>query len=68
MINTLNEDSGAFIRDGLKVVNQLGAPHETLWPYDINRFTVQPNSRRLHRREDHQAIGYATVDNRASST
>jgi hypothetical protein len=43
MINTLNEDSGAFIRDGLKVVNHLGAPHESLWPYDINRFTVQPN-------------------------
>jgi hypothetical protein len=64
MINTLNEDSGAFIRDGLKVVNKLGAPHESLWPYDINRFTVQPNSDVYDDGEDHQAIGYATVDNR----
>lgn len=63
MINTLNEDSGAFIRDGLKVVNHLGAPHETLWPYDINRFTVQPNQDVYNDGLDHQAIGYATVDN-----
>jgi C1A family cysteine protease len=63
MINTLNEDSGAFIRDGLKVVNHLGAPNETLWPYDISRFTTAPNADVYADGLDHQAVGYATVDN-----
>jgi C1A family cysteine protease len=57
MINTLNEDSGAFIRDGLKVVNRLGAPNETLWPYDISASpsAQQPTSTRtgsITRRSD----------------
>lgn len=31
--HTVNEDAGAMIRDGIKSVNKVGAPHETLWPY-----------------------------------
>src|SRR3954468_18079803 len=42
IINSIEYDSGAFIRDGLKVVNKLGAPHEDMWPYNINAFTQQP--------------------------
>jgi C1A family cysteine protease len=38
----VNEDSGAQIRDGVKVVNKLGAPPEGDWPYDINKFTDKP--------------------------
>lgn len=37
-----DSDSGAQIRDGMKVVSQLGAPPETDWPYDISRFTEKP--------------------------
>jgi hypothetical protein len=47
---SINTDAGAEIRDGLKVVNKLGAPHETLWPYLVSRFTVKPDAGRLHRR------------------
>lgn len=32
--HTVHSDAGAIIRDGIKVVNQLGAPPETEWPYD----------------------------------
>lgn len=39
---TTGQDSGAQIRDGIKSVATLGAPPETLWPYDIARFTVKP--------------------------
>lgn len=39
---SVNYDSGAYIRDGLKVVNKKGAPLENIWPYDINQFAVQP--------------------------
>jgi C1A family cysteine protease len=58
---TINEDAGAEIRDGLKVVNTLGVPHETLWPYDITRFTVKPAAAAYTDGESHQALGYARV-------
>lgn len=33
MEGSVSQDSGAQIRDGIKSVNKLGAPPETLWPY-----------------------------------
>ena len=39
---TTNSDSGAQIRDGMKVIGTVGAPAEADWPYDINKFTVKP--------------------------
>jgi C1A family cysteine protease len=39
---TVYEDSGASIRDGMKVVNMYGACKEELWDYDISKFTVKP--------------------------
>lgn len=36
-------DSGAQIRDGMKVVNQLGYPPEEVWPYAVNQFAVRPS-------------------------
>ena len=40
--NTVNSDSGAQIRDGMKVVAKQGAPPETDWPYDIAKFAEKP--------------------------
>jgi len=40
--HTVNSDSGAQIRDGIKVVAKLGAPPETDWPYDITKFADKP--------------------------
>src|SRR5207248_4350094 len=40
---TVNSDSGAMIRDGMKVVAHDGAPPETLWPYDIAKFAQMPS-------------------------
>jgi C1A family cysteine protease len=42
---TVSSDSGAVIRDGIKVVNADGVCQETLWPYDIGMFTVKPPKR-----------------------
>lgn len=41
---TVRYDSGAYIRDGIKVCYNYGAPLESLWPYKISKFTTQPNS------------------------
>lgn len=38
----VNQDSGAQIRDGVKSVSTLGAPPETMWPYNIAKFTDKP--------------------------
>jgi C1A family cysteine protease len=40
--NTVNSDSGARIRDGIKSVAKTGYCPETKWPYDIAKFAVRP--------------------------
>lgn len=44
LIGTVNYDSGAYIRDGIKVTNHWGAPLENLWPYNISKFRSAPSS------------------------
>lgn len=61
LMNTVNADSGAMLRDGIKVVAKLGAPRETLWPYVIEKFTRRPNKRVYHDAEKHQALIYQRV-------
>ena len=41
--NTINSDSGAQIRDGIKSVNVQGVCPETMWPYVINEFAQKPH-------------------------
>jgi C1A family cysteine protease len=40
--NTVNSDSGAAIRDGIKTLINQGCCPETEWPYNISQFTVKP--------------------------
>ena len=42
MEHTVYSDSGARIRDGIKSVNKQGVCPETVWPYDIEKFTDKP--------------------------
>ena len=39
---TIGEDSGAYIRDGIKAVRKVGAAREELWPYVVSRFADKP--------------------------
>ncbi len=41
----VNEDSGATIRDGMKVLAKIGVCPEADDPYDITKFTKQPSRR-----------------------
>jgi len=43
MEGTIESDSGAQIRDGIKSVATVGAPPERLWPYDISKFREKPS-------------------------
>ena len=42
MENTVNEDAGAMIRDGIKSVAKQGVCSEKLWPYDPEPFPPNP--------------------------
>ena len=56
--HTVNEDAGAMIRDGIKSVAKDGAPHETLWPYDIAKFKTKPSAAAYKDALKHRAILY----------
>jgi C1A family cysteine protease len=43
LMNTVTEDSGATIRDGIRAVSKWGAPLESFWPYTILRFAQKPS-------------------------
>lgn len=61
----VQNDSGAYIRDGMKVVNTLGCPPESLWWYDVKKFRVKPNKRVFAAGENHKFGEYRRIDNRS---
>jgi C1A family cysteine protease len=42
ILGTINYDSGAYIRDGIKATNKYGASLESYWPYNISKFKREP--------------------------
>lgn len=65
--NAIAEDAGANIRDGLKVLNHLGAPDETLWPYVESQFAVKPSPAAYADALTRRAVVYNRVPNRLES-
>jgi C1A family cysteine protease len=61
--NTVSQDAGAELRSGMKVLANLGAPHESLWWYDINKFTVKPNRKVYADGLKHKVLRYSRIDN-----
>lgn len=58
MEGTINSDSGAMIRDGIKSVAQIGACPESGWGYDISKFTVLPDSACYAQAKKYKALDY----------
>lgn len=61
MEGTVDQDSGAMIRDGMKSVNVQGVCPETLWPYDINEFKTKPIVMAYNEGLNYQTIVYSRV-------
>lgn len=59
---TIMSDAGAMIRDGMKVIAHDGAASESLWPYEINRFTQMPPQEYFTNAALRQAVSYERVD------
>jgi C1A family cysteine protease len=58
---TEKTDSGAQIRDGIKVLAKLGDAPESLWPYDIAKFAQKPPAKVYQSALGHQAVTYQRV-------
>jgi C1A family cysteine protease len=59
--HTVESDSGAQIRDGIKSVNKQGACPEDEWPYDITKFTDKPSDQCYQDATSHRAVSYQRV-------
>jgi C1A family cysteine protease len=58
---TVSSDSGAVIRDGIKVVNGEGVCPETLWPYNVGMFAVKPPKRCYVAATKDKAVQYEAI-------
>lgn len=58
---TTASDSGAQIRDGIKVVAKLGVCPETIWPYDESKVTTKPTPDAYTAAVAHRALRYTRV-------
>ena len=59
---TVDSDSGAQIRDGIKSVAQQGDCPETEWPYDISKFADAPPQSCYDDALKYTAVQYQSVD------
>jgi len=61
MEGTVNSDSGAMIRDGIKSVAKQGACPESMWPYDTSKFAVKPSANCYQSALQHKALSYQSI-------
>jgi len=59
--NTVNSDSGAMLRDGIKSLAKQGVCTERKWPYIISRFMKRPATSCYREAEEHQITSYQRI-------
>lgn len=62
MEGTIDSDSGAQIRDGMKCVNKQGDCPEQLWPYIVARFADKPPDTCYANAVKHKTITYQRIN------
>jgi len=63
MEGSVNSDSGAQIRDGIKVLASQGVCPETEWPYNTGQFKVKPNDKCYQDAKSNTIKQYLRLDN-----
>ena len=58
---TVTEDSGASIRDGMKVLNKLGVPPEEDCPYDVHYYAQRPSEKAYIDAQKHKSVKYRRI-------
>jgi C1A family cysteine protease len=62
MENTIDEDAGAMLRDGIKTINNDGVCPENMWEYDISKFTTEPSKEAYDSAKHHKCVEYKRVE------
>jgi len=58
---TVDSDSGAMIRDGIKSVSKQGVCAEDTWPYDIAKFADEPGGQAYAQARGHRVLSYQRI-------
>lgn len=58
---TVDTDTGASLRDGIKAISREGYCSETMWPYDIKKFATCPPQTCYDSALSHRAVNYKRV-------
>jgi len=61
MEHTINSDSGAMIRDGIKTLTKQGVCPEKSWPYDVSNFKAKPKPACYKEALQHQITSYHRI-------
>ena len=61
--NTVNDDAGAALADGMKVLKNIGAPHESLWWYNTLKFAAKPSNSVYAEAARHKCSRYLQLNN-----
>lgn len=62
LIDTVEYDSGAMLRDGIKTLKNDGACEESTWPYIIERFAKKPPRRCYEKARAHRIVSYHRIE------
>jgi C1A family cysteine protease len=60
---SVNYDAGAYIRDGIKVCYTKGAPLESLWPYNVRKWSATPPTAAYNDALKRKVTGYQRCAN-----
>lgn len=58
---SVETDSGASIRDSVKVVKNYGAPPESVWPYNVGMFATEPSTEAYDDAVKYEALQYLRI-------
>ena len=61
MAGTVDEDSGAMIRDGIKTIAKQGVCSESEWAYNVPKFRTKPSRKCYAEALNNQALTYYSV-------
>ncbi|MDD5217135.1 MAG: C1 family peptidase [Candidatus Omnitrophica bacterium] len=59
---SVNDDSGAMLRDGIKTLKKDGVCEEALWPYLIQRFARKPLKKCYDDAQQHKISSYYRIE------
>jgi C1A family cysteine protease len=65
-LNEVDQDNGAYIRDGIKSIHKIGAAAEEIWPYDIEKFAEKPTAAAYTDANNRRFNGYYRIQSLTS--